>query len=433
MGSFLQLESEPGKGSRFFFDITVKTEDGERVHWENIDMVRHVLIVDDNDNNRVILREMLFLKGISFVEARNGFEALEILSKKNNFDVILMDYHMPFMDGIETIEKIRKNIDADPRQKIILLHSSSDDERIIKACERLHVQQRLVKPIKMQEMYNALSRLFRKEESTPVVADNATRSSRGDGFNVLVVEDNPINMFLATTIIHRIAPAAVIHEANNGKEALEIVSHVMPDIILMDIQMPEMNGYEASRQIRYIYPGFRVPIIALTAGNVMGEREKCIEAGMDDFMAKPFIENTMVAMFNKWLRLDKPQEPEELEGRTEMLDVNYLRTYLGDDDPAFMKEILTLTVNEFIKLMADFDSVLRGENVLTINGWGHKLRGVALTVGLMDIALLAEQIEGMKNIQPDALQALALEAKEKISKAIRLVQHYIDKELSPRL
>lgn len=433
MGSFLQLESEPGKGSRFFFDITVKTEDGERVHWENIDMVKHVLIVDDNDNNRVILREMLFLKGISFVEARNGFEALEILSKKNNFDVILMDYHMPFMDGIETIEKIRKNIDADPRQKIILLHSSSDDERIIKACERLHVQQRLVKPIKMQEMYNALSRLFRKEESKPVVVDNATRSSRGDGFNVLVVEDNPINMFLATTIIHRIAPAAVIHEANNGREALAIVSHVMPDIILMDIQMPEMNGYEASRQIRDIYPGFRVPIIALTAGNVMGEREKCIEAGMDDFMAKPFIENTMVAMFNKWLRLDKPQQPEELEGRTEELDINYLRTYLGDDDPAFMKEILTLTVKEFNKLMADFDSVLRGENVLTINGWGHKLRGVALTVGLMDIALLAEQIEGLKNTQPEALQGLALEAKEKISKAIRLVQHYIDRELSPRL
>lgn len=430
MGSFLQLESDPGKGSRFYFDINVKTEDGERVHWENIDMVKHVLIVDDNDNNRVILREMLFLKGISFVEARNGFEALEVLSRKNNFDVILMDYHMPFMDGIETIEKIRKNIDADPRQKIILLHSSSDDERIIKACERLYVQQRLVKPIKMQEMYNALARLFKKEEFIPEVVDNGAKQVRGDGFNVLVVEDNPINMFLATTIIHRIAPAAVIHEAENGKEALAIVSHVMPDIILMDIQMPEMNGYEASKKIREVYPGFRVPIIALTAGNVMGEREKCIEAGMDDFMAKPFIENTMVAMFNKWLRLDKPHEPENLEEKIELLDINYLRTYLGDDDPAFIKEILTLTVREFNRLMADFDSVLRGENVLTINGWGHKLRGVALTVGLMDIALLAEQIEGLKNIQPEALRDLEGEAREKISKAIRLVENYIEKELS---
>ncbi|SFW24961.1 PAS domain-containing hybrid sensor histidine kinase/response regulator [Chitinophaga sancti] len=430
MGSYLQLDSEAGKGSRFYFDIKVKTEHGERVHWEGIDMVKHVLIVDDNDNNRVILREMLFLKGISFVEARNGFEALEILSKKDNFDVILMDYHMPFMDGIETIEKIRKNFDTDPRQKIILLHSSSDDERIIKSCERLHVQQRLVKPIKMQEMYNALSRLFKKEENMPEVVDYGGKNLRGDGFNVLVVEDNPINMFLATTIIHRIAPAAVIHEAVNGKVALAILSHVMPDIILMDIQMPEMNGYEASRKIREEYPGFRVPIIALTAGNVMGEREKCIEAGMDDFMAKPFVENTMVAMFNKWLRLEKPQEPEELEDRKEVLDINYLRTYLGDDEPAFIKEILTLTVGEFNRLMADFESVLKGENVLTINGWGHKLRGVALTVGLMDIALLAELIEGLKNIQPEALQELAVEAREKISKAIRLVENYIEKQLS---
>ncbi|WPQ60230.1 PAS domain S-box protein [Chitinophaga sancti] len=430
MGSTLQLESEPGKGSRFFFDISVKTEDGERIHWENIDMVKNVLIVDDNDNNRVILREMLFLKGISFVEAKNGFEALEILSKKNYIDVVLMDYHMPFMDGIETIEKIRKNIDADPRQKIILLHSSSDDERIIKACERLQVQQRLVKPIKMQEMYNALSRLFKKEMIIPVTTENTSQSARGEGFNVLVVEDNPINMFLATTIIHRIAPAAVIHEANNGKEALAILSHIMPDIILMDIQMPEMNGYEASKLIRTDYPGFRVPIIALTAGNIMGEREKCIEAGMDDFMAKPFIENTMVAMFNKWLRLDNPQEPEELGDKAEVLDIEYLKTYLGDDDPAFMKDILSLTVREFNKLMAEFDSVLTGENVLTLNAWGHKLRGVAVTVGLMDLALLAEQIEGLKNIQPEALQELVIEAKGKISKAIRLIQNCIDTALS---
>ncbi|WP_343670279.1 response regulator [Chitinophaga sp.] len=430
MGTSLQLESEPGKGSRFYFDITVKTEHGEQIHWEDIDMVKHVLIVDDNDNNRVIIREMLLLKGISFVEARNGFEALEVLSKKDNFDVVLMDYHMPFMDGIETIEKMRKNINADPRQKIILLHSSSDDERIIKACERLHVQQRLVKPIKMQEMYNALSRLFKKETVKPVPAEQTAQPARGDGFNVLVVEDNPINMFLATTIISRIAPAAVIHEANNGKEALEIVSHIMPDIILMDIQMPEMNGIEATRQIRSVYAGSRVPIIALTAGNIMGEREKCIEAGMDDFMAKPFIENTMVAMFNKWLSPDQSQEPKV---KADEFDVEYLKTYLGDDDPAYMKEILTLTIKEFNKLMTDLDSVLKGENVYGLNSWGHKLKGVAITVGLMELSVLAEQIEGVENIQPEALQGLAIEARDKISKAIRLVQNYIDTALSPRL
>lgn len=178
MGSQLQLISTPGQGCTFYFDLTLKTEPGESINWENLDLVKNVLIVDDNDNNRVILRQMLLLKQINSEEAQNGFEALQLLAQGKRFDVIMMDYHMPYMDGLETIRKIRNSFNKLPEeQPVILLHSSSDDGTIIKGCEELMVNQRLVKPIKMQDMYDTLSRLHRKTETASVMSETAPAPS----------------------------------------------------------------------------------------------------------------------------------------------------------------------------------------------------------------------------------------------------------------
>ncbi|SHN07264.1 PAS domain S-box protein [Chitinophaga sp. CF418] len=302
MGSQLQLESSPGKGSTFFFEITVKTEDGAPIAWENIDLVKNVLIVDDNEHNRTILKRMLQMKGIDSDEASNGIEAFQFLMTKQQYDVIMMDYHMPFMDGLETIRKIRTNFEELKKEPaIVLLHSSADDEKILRACEELHVNQRLLKPIKIQEMYHALSHLFIKDTTETMQTENREHKKIKANINILIAEDNPINMLLASTIIRKIAPAAHITEAKNGKEAVESCKQQLPDIIFMDIQMPIINGYEATRLIREISPHIHIPIIALTAGNVKGEREKCIAAGMDDFVTKPFVENNLISVFEKWL------------------------------------------------------------------------------------------------------------------------------------
>ena len=302
MGSKLQLESSSGKGSSFFFDLVVKTEDGAPIEWGNMDLIRNVLIVDDNINNRTILKTMLQLKNIHFDEAANGIEALQFLMTKQAYDVILMDYHMPVMDGIETIRKIRENfseLDKDPA--IILLHSSADDEKLIRACEELHVSQRLLKPIKIQEMFHALSHLFIKDETEHTLQVNKESRKIKGNIRILIAEDNPINMLLASTIIRKIAPAAQIVEVKNGREAVESCEQHLPDMIFMDIQMPIVNGYEATGRIRELSPHVHIPIIALTAGNVKGERDKCIAAGMDDFVTKPFVESNLVAVFDKWL------------------------------------------------------------------------------------------------------------------------------------
>ena len=169
MGSRLELVSKQGEGSCFFFDVTLKVELGDAISWRDISSIKNVLLVDDNENNRLILRQMFSLKQIEVEEASNGFEALQLLGKKKAYDVILMDFHMPFMDGLETIEKIRANFKED-KLDIILLHSSSDDDQISRASETFAIKHHLVKPVKMAELYHALSRLHQNiDQSHPEV------------------------------------------------------------------------------------------------------------------------------------------------------------------------------------------------------------------------------------------------------------------------
>jgi PAS domain S-box-containing protein len=300
MGSQLQLKSMPGEGSTFFFDIRLKAEQGEPEQWDNLKL-KKALIVDDNDNNRTILRQMLLLKNIESVEAKNGLEALQELSTGVRYDVILMDYHMPYMDGLETIRKIRENFfPTAEEQPIMLLSSSSDDERVIKTCKEFQVNHRLVKPIKMQDLYDTLSRLHKKERPEIIVIPTV-KPETSRHITILIAEDNAVNMLLARTILNRAAPNSRLIEATNGIEALQYCISEVPDVIFMDVQMPEMNGYEATEKIRQIKAMAKVPIIALTAGNVQSEKERCLAAGMDDFVTKPVVEKTIQLMLKKWL------------------------------------------------------------------------------------------------------------------------------------
>jgi PAS domain S-box-containing protein len=302
MKSQLQLESKVGEGSIFYFDVLLKCEQGKPVVEANLDSIKRALIVDDNSNNRIILREMLTLKNIEVIEAENGFAALELVKNNVDCDVILMDYHMPGINGLETIEKIREIINAGSDIKpVVLLYSSSDNEDVIKHCERLKVDFRLVKPIKTEELFQSLSRL---NQAMPEVLQSQSpfpKASNEDIKHILIAEDNAINMLLAKTIILQLAPNTKIKEAKNGLECLLYCMENVPDLILMDLQMPEMNGYEATGKIRELDSLKNVPIIAFTAGNLKGEKEKCLEAGMNDFISKPIAKEDLNNIITKWL------------------------------------------------------------------------------------------------------------------------------------
>jgi CheY-like chemotaxis protein len=255
------------------------------------------------------------LKKINIDEAENGIKALEKL-KNEKYDVILMDYHMPEMDGLTTIKNIRDNLNlSEAEQPIMLLHCSADDESVDAACKELEVHQRLVKPIKMKQLFESLSKVKDQLQNKKkrihvgngqIKKDNA--DSESDGFKILVVEDNAFNTLLIKTMIGNLLPNASIVEAINGKEAVEYFKATKFDIVFMDIQMPEMNGYEATIEIRRIEKGIRVPIVALTAGTLKDERDKCLNVGMDDYIIKPIVTASVVGVINKWLMVSAEKE-----------------------------------------------------------------------------------------------------------------------------
>ena len=423
MGSRLELISKLGEGSCFSFDVRLKTETGDPISWQDLDHIRNVLIVDDNANNRLILRQMFALKQITVEEASNGFEALQLVSQTKHFDLILIDYHMPYMDGLETIGKIRTNFPPSvSEQFIILLHSSSDDDRISTACEALALNHRLVKPLKMVDLYRALSRLGRQENKPLPMVDSKPVLVESKPVDILLVEDNMINKLLAKTIVSRIAPNARILEAINGQEAVQAYTRQRPDLILMDIQMPVMNGYEATQQIRKLESDRHIPIIALTAGTVKGEREKCLAAGMDDFITKPIIEESIASLFQKWLGplLYSNQAVADSSDPDSHFDPQVLKNIAGGD-LEIVHELLNAAKTELKNSSSALIREKEKMNVAGLRAAGHKLRGTALSAGMTDLAELAYKLEYMEHFDDDRIHNLSVRIQAEIKLVLSLL------------
>lgn len=424
-GSKLKLESEPWKGSCFSFDLKLKVE-RENFDDESLNNIKKVLVVDDNDNNRSILKRMLELKKIHVDEADSGIKALLMLQEDAEYDVIIMDYHMPIMDGIETIRKIKEIIHKDHLdQPIVMLYSSSDDENLQTACDELEVQSRLVKPIKMQEMYHVLAQLKNDNLKMKEVKEIENKDkSYLSSVIVLIAEDNEINLFLAKTLVQQISPNARVVEARDGKEAVELFFVEQPDIVLMDIQMPYMNGMEATQEIRKHEKGSRVPILALTAGNMAGEKEKCIEAGMDDFMTKPIIKDTLARMLKNWLTIDHQVHEEIVEyAAVEHLNRTWLNEYAsleGDFKNNFI-ELVKLGLQESAKCL---QKEVKSEDIIALKASGHKLKGTCLTAGLTELSKLAIAFELLQDFD----EAYVKDLLNSTLKEIKLVTELLDNE-----
>lgn len=424
MDSRLNLSSTPGKGSTFYFEVDLKAEEGDAITWFDVEKIKNVLIVDDNANNRLIVKQMLLLNNIKSKEAAHGFEALQILASGEEFDVILMDYHMPFMDGLETIRKIREGFPSWSKEEpIMLLHSSSDDQRIIDCCREFNIHHRLIKPLKINDFYQALSRLYTVEsfnESHPVAIEQSSEKQ----FTVLVVEDNLVNMLLAKNIINKIAPNSILVEANNGLEAVEYCQKQFPDIILMDVQMPVMNGYEATKNIRQLEKDTHVPIIAFTAGNVKGKRDKCLAAGMDDFVVKPVVEQTFALVLNKWLDsktdIKLPKE-NEYSGEENHYNPEKLQSYTDNDSQVLenILDILKLALNGSLETLYD---LLQMEDLNLINEAGHKLYGTAVSAGMPRLAKMAGSLEHLEEYDAESVNRIYKDIESEINIVLEIIK-----------
>lgn len=305
MGSTINISSTLGKGTTFYFDLVTDIEYGQKIEKVAFKTFKRCLVIDDNENNRIILEHTMINWGIECVSCDNGLDALKIIETSEPYDVIICDYHMPIIDGLETIKRIReKLIESTDKVPIILLHSSSDNETIIKKCKEYGVRFRLTKPVKSEELYTYLCFIESPVKANAIQEKELDVVEKPVKQTILLVEDVAMNMLLVESLLKKLLPDARIIKAKNGNEAVLQWQKEQPELVLMDIQMPELDGVDATKKIRELEKNTqnRTPIIALTAGALKEEQEKSIAAGMDDFLTKPIDPVKLLKTLTRFLK-----------------------------------------------------------------------------------------------------------------------------------
>jgi len=310
MGGSIEVVSEPGLGSTFYFDIIAGYEQGVRATPTEPVPVKKALLIDDNENHRSIMQTLFAHWQIELHTAGDALQGMRILEKERDFDLIIIDYNMPYLSGLEAIRVIRNKFgDTVSQIPVLLLHSAEGTVEFMDECRQLEVCRTFSKPIKTRELHALLKTIRNEWKPQVYVGSRSTQRldipRSGEAPVILIAEDITMNMILVRTMIRQILPDAVIYEAVNGKLALERLQMEPIDLVLMDVQMPEMDGLAATRALRsYEISNSnrrRVPVVALTAGALDTERKRCIEAGMDDFITKPIEMDPLRDILEKWL------------------------------------------------------------------------------------------------------------------------------------
>jgi signal transduction histidine kinase/DNA-binding response OmpR family regulator len=305
MGGKITVASEPGIGTTYQFSLKCKVSNEHKQECEPLNVGeikgRQVLIVDDNATNRRILQIQLENWGLKAVMASSGDDALRILNSKPDFDLVITDMQMPVMDGVQLSAAIKEKNKALP---IILLSSIGDETK--KAYPNLFTAV-LTKPVKQQALSKVIiTELLQLPPQADQARKQATLLSKDFAalypLNILVAEDNLINQKMILRVLEKLGFRPAL--ATNGSEAVAMLEKQYYDVILMDVQMPDMDGLEATRYIRQHF-SIQPAIIAMTANAMLEDRQICLEAGMNDYIAKPIKLQELVALLEETFRLIK--------------------------------------------------------------------------------------------------------------------------------
>ena len=409
MDGQIGVESEKGKGSTFWFTAVFEKQPEDRkekIVVPNDIKGKHILIVDDNATNRHVLREQLNLWGCRHGEASSGVQALEELrlkvDSKDSYEIAILDMQMPEMDG----ETLGRKIMQDPELKntILIMMTSLGQRGDAKRLEQIGFAAYLTKPVKQSQLCDCLATVtstkneMLKDQPATIVTRHSVAEDKKHKQRILLVEDNITNQKVALNILKRFGYN--VDAVSNGKEAVKALGMIPYDIVLMDCQMPEMDGYEATGEIRTPESkvlDHRVPIIAMTANAMKGDREKCLEAGMDDYLCKPVNPQELNDILEKWIAkqdssllyeaTNSDREPvQNIFDKASLLD-----RLMGDEELA--NEILAGFLEDVPRKFSALKEALDNRDAPSVLREAHTLKGASADVGGKALLETAFEIE----------------------------------------
>ena len=446
MDGELTVKSIAGQGSDFVFNAYFSLEDNMNNHIGTIENIvgLNALLVDDSESARMVLNDMLTSLGFNVTVAKNGAEALEKFENhtdKDPFSLIVVDWQMPGMDGLELVNELKKQHAGEIPAVLMVTAYGLDTVR--KAARDHEVDGLIIKPVNPSALYDSVNKILqlgkKKVEAHKLNKQNDTdHKSYLEGKRILLVEDNEINMELAMELLKDVG--IVCDSAWNGAEAIEKLKESNFDLVLMDIQMPVMDGLTASRKIREELNNKVLPVLAMTAHAMKGEREKSLAAGMNDHITKPIDPEFLYMTLRKFLApksvntQQKESKRDKVVVETVVNNINIvgIDTITGLRRAAGKEEVYLKLLRTFVENYGSFKAKanqLQTQNRLDETGMLlHTLAGVSGNIGITEVYKLAQELtlEFKLHIKGGSLNFTPI-LQNKLEEVANVLEIYLDR------
>lgn len=446
MDGELTVKSTTGEGSEFIFNAYFSLEDNMSNQIDTIENIKglNALLVDDSESARMVLNDMLSSLGFDVTVAKNGVEALEKFDNhidKDPFSLLVVDWQMPGMDGLELVNELKKQHDGEIPAVLMVTAYGLDTVR--KAARDHEVDGLIIKPVNPSALFDSVNKILqlgkKKVAAHKLNKQNDTdHKSALEGKRILLVEDNEINMELAMELLKDVG--ILYDSAWNGAEALEKLKESNFDLVLMDIQMPIMDGLTAARKIREELNNKELPVLAMTAHAMKGEREKSLAAGMNDHITKPIDPEFLYMTLRKFL-VPQSANPTQIvntpnkvvvEPIVNNINIVGIDTITGLRRAAGKEEVYLKLLRTFVENYGSFKAKadqLQAQNRLDETGMLlHTLAGVSGNIGITEVYKLAQQLtlEFKEHIKGGSLNFTPI-LQNKLEEVAHVLEIYLDR------